>query len=310
MKAELLHVVTCVANPIRWASRIELFNRFREHMLDSGVKLHVIECAYGERPFECGGDPRVDFIGVRAKTLVWTKENLINLAIQRLPESAKYIAWVDADVEFRNTDWAAETVHALQQYAVVQPWSEALDLGPDGSPMLIKGRHVQTSFCKRWRHDGQVVPAYDNAHPGYAWASRRDVLDNLGGLLEVSGLGSADHQMAMAMVGRPEDSIHGGTSPGYQNAILAWGVLAETYVKGNIGFVTGLLEHGFHGEKAKRKYVERWEVLVEHQFDPLTDLKRNTYGVLELAGNKPALARDIDRYLRQRDEDANVLVNA
>jgi hypothetical protein len=36
-------------------------------------------------------------------------------------------------------------------------------------------------------------------------------------------------------------------------------------------------------------------------------LKRNTYGVLELAGNKPQLRHDIDCYFRARDEDSNTL---
>ena len=46
---------------------------------------------------------------------------------------------------------------------------------------------------------------------------------------------------------------------------------------------------------------------MKHAFDPLTDLRKNLYGVLELAGNKPAMEQDFDRYYRQRDEDANIL---
>jgi hypothetical protein len=42
-------------------------------------------------------------------------------------------------------------------------------------------------------------------------------------------------------------------------------------------------------------------------FDPSTDLKRNTDGVLEFAGNKPDLERAFDRYLRSREEDVNTL---
>ena len=48
-------------------------------------------------------------------------------------------------------------------------------------------------------------------------------------------------------------------------------------------------------------------MFLRHGFDPDTDLKRNTFGVLELAGNKPELARELNLYFRQRDEDANTL---
>jgi hypothetical protein len=36
-------------------------------------------------------------------------------------------------------------------------------------------------------------------------------------------------------------------------------------------------------------------------------LKRNSFGVLELAGNKPQLRRDMDAYFRSRNEDATTL---
>jgi hypothetical protein len=41
-------------------------------------------------------------------------------------------------------------------------------------------------------------------------------------------------------------------------------------------------------------------VFLDNGFDPATDLKRNGYGVLEYAGNKPDLERDFDPYLRAR----------
>ncbi len=48
-------------------------------------------------------------------------------------------------------------------------------------------------------------------------------------------------------------------------------------------------------------------MFLESAFDPVTDLKRNTYGVLEFSGAKPDLERAFDRYLRSREEDVNTL---
>ncbi len=314
MRADMLHVVTAIYNPIRWKTRIDHYNRFRAQMLAAGVKLHVVECALGSRPFELSGDAAVTYTGVRADTLAWNKENLINLGLRGLPDDARYVAWVDADVEFRNPNWAAETVHSLQQYAVVQPWSETLDLGPAGEPMQQNGAHVQMGFAKAWRSEGAVRAyktgtahdAYSYPHPGYAWAIRRDVLNNIGGLIEASGLGAGDHQMAMAFIGNINaGAIHGQTSASYQAVVRAWCERAFKYVQGNLGFVQGTVEHWYHGEKAKRHYQGRWDILIRHGFDPVTDIKRNLHGVIELAGNKPAMERDFDTYFRQRDEDAN-----
>jgi hypothetical protein len=153
MRADLLNVVTCVANPLRWASRIAFYRAFEEHMLDTGVALTVVECAHGDRPFEIDPRPGVRHIGVRAKSLVWNKENLLNLAIARLPDDWRYVAWIDADIRFRKPGWAAETVHALQQYDIVQPWSDCYDLGPNDDHL-----HTHRSFCRQFvRRQGKPI---------------------------------------------------------------------------------------------------------------------------------------------------------
>ncbi len=71
--------------------------------------------------------------------------------------------------------------------------------------------------------------------------------------------------------------------------------------------MNNVIEHVFHGAKPLRQYVDRWSILIDEQYDPIEDTKRNTWGVLELAGNKPMLQHKIDRYFRQRNEDANTV---
>jgi hypothetical protein len=313
MRADLLHVVAVYSNPIRWESRRRVHAAFEEHMLDSGVHLTTVECAYGERPFELEDHPSINRVRVRAKTILWTKENLINIGISRLPQSWKYVAWIDADVFFRKPGWAIETVHALQHYDVVQPWSDAYDLGP-------KDEHLQShkSFCRQLWHGLPVVPQgkqwwksdggpYDYAHSGYAWAATRTAIEWLGGLFELAAMGSGDHHMALAFVGQIEKSIPGTVSASYWKHLKQWQDRALHHVNGNLGFTWGTVEHKWHGRKAERKYVDRWGMILEHQFDPDLDLKRNSHGVFELAGNKPGLTRDLDRYFRERNEDASTI---
>ena len=306
MRADLLHVVTAVANPLRWASRTRLYRDFERHMLDSGVRLTVVECAHGDRPHELAGAANVRHVPVRARSLVWTKENLLNIGIASLPVDWKYVAWIDADVLFRRPDWAVETVEALQLHDVVQPWSDCYDLGPRGEHMA-----VHRSFCRVRRDGGQVGGGYGVfAHPGYAWAATRQALEHLGGLIETAALGAADHHMALALTGQVELSLPGGITEAYRRPLRRWQLRAMRHIAGNIGCIDGTIEHAWHGAKSRRRYVERWDVLTTHCFDPDEDLKRNVWGVLELAGNKPALARDIDAYFRARSEDANTMEDA
>lgn len=316
MRAETLHIVTCVANPIRWESRIRLaIEAIKNWLQEPNVHVTLVECAYGARPFDLvalGDHSRVTHVPVRATTLVWNKECLLNLGIQRLPHDAKYIGTFDADVHFRKPGWAAETVHALQLYPVVQPWKTAYDLGPNDShiqthtsfaSIFHEGRPVSPTGPKFWKHDGGP---YDYAHSGFAWAWVREILDRIGGLFEAGGMGSGDHHMALAIAGVADKSMPGDTDPEYRNAVMLWQQRALTHINGKLGYVPGTIEHQFHGSKRRRYYVDRWGMFVTHQFSPSRDLKRNTFGVLEFAGNKPALEREFDRYLRSRFEDSNM----
>jgi hypothetical protein len=298
-----LHVVTAIANPIRWQSRARLYRQFEAHMLDSGVRLTVVECAYGDRPHEFGDNPHVTHVPVRARSLLWTKENLLNIGLSRLPQDWRNVAWIDADITFRRPDWATETVQALQQYDVVQPWSDCYDLGPNDEHL-----QVHRSFC-RLAHEGAAIGSgyYTFAHPGYAWAATRRALGLVGGLIETGVLGAGDHHMALALLGRVHQSVPANISDGYMRSLLRWQERASHHIAGNIGYVAGSIEHDWHGGKAKRAYVDRWATLIRNEFDPDADLIRNTWGVLELAGNKPRLRLDIDRYFRARDEDSNSL---
>jgi hypothetical protein len=302
MRNDLLHVVTAVANPIRWESRIRLYRDFERHMLDSGVHLTVVECAYGDRPFQCAGTPGVNHVPVRSKTLVWTKENLLNLGIGRI--DAKYVATIDADIRFRKPNWASETVHALQQYDAVPPWSDCYDLGPHDDHL-----HAHRSFCRLWADRKPIVQGpyakggYQFGHPGYAWAYTRQALEWVGGLIDTASLGSADHHMALALVGK----VPGNLTDAYKAPLYRWQDRAMHHIAGNISYVPGTIEHMWHGSKVKRDYIGRWDILARNAFDPTTDLKRNTWGVFELAGNKPELRRDLDGYFRARDEDSNTL---
>lgn len=305
-----LYVIGVYSNPLLWSRRLELAKRWITDMLETeGIELVVGEVAHGDRPFELNHlGPKYTHIEFRAETMAWSKESAINECIKRLPPDAEYVCWSDMDVEFRDPKWAVKTVQALQLWPVIQPWSEALDLGPQGEVMEIKGEHIQTSLGKLYRTTGQIfTPGQYGTygHPGYVWAATMEFLQDVGLLLDTSGLGAADHQMAMGILGMPERSIHSQTTIKYQAHVLAWCDRAYKSSLGHLGYIEGRIEHWFHGKKVNRKYQERWQVLIDHQFDPIVDMVRNRYGIVEITDKKPQMRRDMERYYVERDEDCN-----
>jgi len=308
MTPDKLHVIAVRTNPLRWQNPDAIYRNWVDHMIDSGISLTVIECQFGERPFNCR-DGRVNHVGVRARTQLWSKENLINLAISRLPQDWRYLAWIDSDVFFRRSQWASDTIQALQLHHVVQPWSDCYDLGPNDEHMA-----AHRSFCRVYRDRKPIMQgpnaghaAYQFAHPGFAWAATRQALEWVGGMIETAALGAGDHHMAMALIGRVGDSIHGGMTEGYNRPLRQWQDRAMRHIAGHINYVPGTIEHRFHGRKEDRAYAGRWDILARHRFDPYEDMKRNLDGVFELTGNKPQLQRDMESYFCARNEDINAI---
>ena len=137
--ADKFHVVTVVSNPVMYKSRYRLFKKFEQHMKASGVQhLHVIEVQNGNRAFQVTEEGNPYHTQLRTQDEIWVKENGLNLAIQRLARSFpdwKYVAWIDADVEFTRPDWIEKTINELQVNKFVQLFQTAVDLGPTGHAM-------------------------------------------------------------------------------------------------------------------------------------------------------------------------------
>jgi hypothetical protein len=294
-------------------------------MTDVGALLITVECAYGRRPFELTQNSDAWDIQLRTHHELWHKENLINRGIQhlsRIDPDWQYVAWIDADIHFQRPDIVQETVHQLQHYDFVQMFSHVTDLGPQHQPIKQQNGFVW-SYVQN-NYEAPVGPGYNPKgidyygayygiqsgsfwHPGYAWAARREALEKVQ-LFDKAILGSADHHMAMGLIGEAQRSVPQGVTAAYRNAVLNWQEVAEQEIKRNIGYVSGLITHYWHGNKANRKYVDRWKILIENRFDPTIDIQRDPQGLYRLNmhhGMRSIKLRDhIRAYFRARQEDS------
>lgn len=313
-----LHVISVVSNPVRFASRYRLYREFVARMQDAGVTHHSVELLFGDRPCEVTEPEMPNHVQIQSFDVLWHKENLINIGIASLPADWEYVAWIDADVTFSNPTWAVDTLHQLQHHMLVQMFSHAVDLGPRCEPLQ---HHAGFAFmyhqngCKGPQGAG-YTPAYYGYgnpgrgvfwHPGFAWAARREAIDYLGQLIDFAVLGSADHHMAMALIGEAGRSIHRDMALPYRQQIMDWQDRAERYIQRDIGYVHGTLLHYWHGKKANRRYVDRWQVLTGTQFNPVTDLKRDWQYLWQLRVEELRQIRlrdSIRAYFNQREEDS------
>lgn len=318
---KILYVVIPIFNPKQYKTRYRLYFDFMGRMKyyattnKTKIEIYVIEAAFANRPFVVTQKNNPNHIQVRSNSEIWLKENLINIAVSHLPQSWKYMAWIDADISFSNHTWVDDTIAGLQHHPIVQLFQTAVDLGPDGEFLQM---HHGFAYMYKTSHklmfESQEIQSkekgkikYNEKHPGFAWAITKRAFNQLGGLLDIGILGACDHHCALAFIGRVRDSVHQGVTQGYKNRLYNYEILCNEYISGNIGYVNGSIHHYWHGKKKNRFYIDRWSILVKNKYDPDTDLKKEWNGVYALdlySTRQKTLAREIQDYFSLRNEDS------
>lgn len=294
-----LYVIAVVSNPAKFKRRYELFNEFCDRIkTNPKIKLYTTELQIGDRPFATDS-----VFKVRSKHNLWHKENLINYTVHRLPSNAKYICSLDADIEFVNKNWASEIIEALQIYKVIQPFSVCIDMNYKMEPMETHKSfgYIYNQNDRKYINSekyGGIFP-----HPGFGIALTRDTFDKIGGMLTVGICGSGDHHFWTAMVGQVMQSVPGNISENYKIICLNYESLCERHIKRNIGYISGIILHTWHGKKRDRQYKSRWDYLIRNNFDPLADISLDSNGIIQFNGNKPNLEYDLREYANSRNED-------
>ncbi|SHI08851.1 hypothetical protein [Marivita hallyeonensis] len=320
-----LWVVTSYFNPAKYRQRYENFQTFRKHL---SVPLLVVELERNGA-FELSSSDADQVIQLTGEDRLWQKENLLNIAISRLPSEVEFVAWVDCDVVFSNPDWPRltterlaadsglvqlfETVHHLTKETTqsAQSLEDLLKAGPFFSQSsFAAGATDRDAFLTaRVRERDPNRAKRSTPHPrariasGIAWAARRAEIDACG-LYEGAILGSGDVLLACAMRdwldGLLDIEYHGGC---LRADVNAWAHRLRASVGQSLNVIDNTVCHLWHGDFENRHYRERQTILVEHNYDPSHDIRRAENGTLEWVDPTSALARDVAAYFPMRRED-------
>src|SRR4029079_5414180 len=112
--------VTSFFNPLGSRRRRENFRNFRREL---NVPLIAVELSY-DGNLELGADDAEIIVRVRGRDVMWQKERLLHAALDVVPETCRYVAFLDCDIVFANRDWVGHTREMLDDFALVQPFSE------------------------------------------------------------------------------------------------------------------------------------------------------------------------------------------
>lgn len=313
-----LHAITVVFNPRRFRSRINLYRNFAKWVADSGVKLLTVEIAFGDREYAVTSPNDPWHVQLFTRQELWHKERALNVGLHRLSQLVDwdYVSWMDADIKLARDDWAEETVHLLQHYAVVQMFGEARSLGPNHETVYYT-RSIASNFEKYGKVDWytnpgikEVNPYVRAGHPGLCWAFRRDELNDIGGWLDICVNGSGDLHMVGCYAGQWTLAGVETAPPGYAGAIRRYGELCDKHVRRNMSYMPGSCDHYWHGRSNDRGYEDRGRLIRKYRFNPSTDLIPDVQGLWKWNLADPRvreMAIEVRRSLAARNEDVNEL---
>jgi hypothetical protein len=264
---------------------------------EENIQLYIVEIVYPGQKYIITDSSNKNHLQLSADTALWHKENMVNLGVKKLlPNKWKAFAWIDADIEFENPNWAHDCLRVLNgKYDIVQLWSHCTDLDNYGNTMnVFSSAGYQHAQGKKYKNKG-----FDYWHPGFAWAMTRKGYEKINGLYDKAILGSGDNIILFSLMGMGVKAIHHESTDSYKQSILDYQSKINHL---RFGYIPGVIKHYYHGSKKNRKYSERWKILVNHSYSP--SMIRYKDGIIVPTEQFPEkLKYDILHYFKERNED-------
>jgi hypothetical protein len=305
-----LWAITCYFNPVGFRHRLTNYRVFCERLM---APLVAVELAYGQR-FELGPDDAEILVQLRGSDVMWQKERLLNIALDRLPASCTKVAWLDCDIVFERDDWTETVSRGLDRFQILQVFDRVHHM-PRDLPYGAIGR-AATEHTRASAVSAIVsgLPATDclgenltegrfRMSRGLAWAARRELLE-AHRLYDANVIGGGDRAIAAAAFGLFDAAAkphHMG--PRHRDWYLRWAEPFRDAVAGSVSYVEGSIFHLWHGSDGNRRGGERHAKLAEFEFDPFTDITGDASGCWRWASAKPTMHAYVRDYFRQRRED-------
>ncbi len=291
-----LAFILCHFNPAGWQSSRENYLRTLHHLRSHAVDIFNAEVAYEGQEFVSNSAT----LRIRASGnhLLWQKERLLNLLVERLPTEYDKVAWIDADVLFLNPGLTREITDVLETYHVAQLFSHVLYATHQGTLCSAKA-------SVGWSGSSLVSPPSGGnelrCNPGIGFALRRSVFP----LYDRMIVGGGDQANLEAWTGLRTTFMMSRVPPVLSAHYESWAAQAFAKVNASIGFLSGHCVHLFHGIAENRHYDRRWLALRRFNYDPERDIVVDPEnGLLTFTDScDVSLRRAVERHFFARRED-------
>jgi len=284
---------------------------FRENLKNHGIKLLTVEFDLNGI-YELKKEDAEILIQLTDGDLMWQKERLINIGIDKLPTDTDIVLVLDTDIVFAHEDIVERIEKAMKQYKVVQCYSNTMQLHPyilnlNSFSNLFKINKDKKynfyeitdniSLVKKVLHPEQIK----TTSTGLAWAYRYETIKKIK-MFEGKILGSGDEATSWALLRKFKDNFLLGTG----NSWFLYADMIRSYVEvEDINYLEDTVVYSlYHGEKENRRYNDRYNIFNQYDFDSSRDLiieEGKPFKFKDCVD--PALKENIRQYFVSRKEN-------
>ena len=294
--------ITSYFNPQRSQNRYKNFLKFSQHMADLKIPLYVIEGYYYKNEPQLTQKDCQNLHTIEYYDILWQKERLLNILVDKLPPEVDCFGWFDADIIFSCDNLKEQCEETLRYYPVMQPWSTCHFLDKDGNTL----QDFYSMSSKNFLREDKIVEQR-REHPGFAWCIRRDEFVKMGNFYDIMICGNGDTFMAMAFFNHlnypfmQQEKINLPTSQHF----IRWWKQSSKVINSQVGFLDIEINHLYHGTRQNRKYWERVKNLFDNGFNPDIHLEYAKNKTYKFSDNTPTVIKNYleDLLLNQRRDD-------
>ncbi|MBU0958233.1 MAG: glycosyltransferase [Nanoarchaeota archaeon] len=308
--------ITTFFNSEKYKTKLENYKKFRESSKKQGLKLLCVELVFDKDKFSLNkgdADILIQIRGTRKKNLLWQKERLLNIALEKLPSDCDKIAWLDCDIIFQDNKWVDKTSKLLESFNIIQPYSWAVrfpfgnKLEKDFDSLRYGVSEGERLYCLSYGlvfHGKEVLhEEYKyHGHTGLAWAARKSIFDKCR-FYDKIPLAFGDKFMAHSFYGNKNFTGREKHSDFLKKDQDKWTDKISSEIKESIYFSRGIIFHLWHGNHVNRRYGEIDNILNKYNFNPNKDLKIGKNKLLEWSSKKIDFQKEISEYFKERKED-------
>jgi len=300
-----LAVITSFFNPANYSNIKSNYIEFKDFINKSGVDLFTIELVFDDQEFFTEESEFNIHIRGDSKNIMWQKERLLNILIDKIPVEYNNIAWIDCDVILDDYDWVNKVNTKLKFYKMIQLFETGKFYNELGQINRISDgiiKHLHNLKLNK-------IIDFHTVHggtPGLAWAIRRECIQKTK-FVDDMIIGGGDAIMMLASVGCFDDQfVYKKMNSEMLSQTLKWSHKFYKEIQNSVFYIPGNAYHLYHGTNLKRNYNNRIDYLNNNSYTPNYDIVLDNNKLWAWSSDKPNLHNIVKKYFFDRDEDDNL----